>query len=211
MHAQLNIFHDCPTTSFSWVSISPLSFLSCMHVLKHRIKNYLSEEYPLRGIENLKVQKPTTLVVGLLLLLFGISLFLWSFSSAMRTDIVIDTSFILEPGETQEEYHHTRILSKSALTGAVSVEGEGINFTAYFFNTQHLEDVYINQNFSFAIDPADDLYIFIFDNSRSDGQSSINFTLEESWMAIPLLILSFIGLLVLTPTGLILTIISLRK
>lgn len=159
----------------------------------------------------MKVQKPTTLVVGLLLLLLGTSLFLLSFNSATRTDIVIDTSFILEPGETQEEYYHTTILSKSALTGAVSVEGEGINFTVYGYNTRHLTNVYINQNYSLVIDPADDLYTFIFDNSRNDSQSSINFTLEESWMAIPLLILSFIGLLVLTPTGLILTIISLRK
>lgn len=159
----------------------------------------------------MKVQKPIMMVTGLLLLLLGSSLFLLSFSGAKRTETVIDTSFKLEGGEIRDEYHHTRILSKSALTGAVSVEGEAINFTAYFFNTQHLEDVYINQNYSFVIDPADDLYKFIFDNSGNDSQSSIDFTLDESWVNIPLLILSFIGLLVLTPSGLILTTLSLRK
>jgi len=151
------------------------------------------------------------MVMGILLLLLGTSVFLLSFNSAMRAEIVIDTFFILEAGETQERYHHTRILSKSALTGAMEVEGEGINFTAYFFNTQHLEDIYVDRSYSFVIDPADDLYTFIFDNSGNDGQSSIDFTLEENWMDIPLLILSLIGLLVLAPSGLILTKMSLRK
>lgn len=63
------------------------------------------------------------MVMGILLLLLGPALFLLSFNAAMRAEIVIDTSFMLEAGETQERYHHTRILSKSALTGAMAVEG----------------------------------------------------------------------------------------
>lgn len=151
------------------------------------------------------------IVVGLLLLLFGSSLFLLSFFGATRSDTVIDVSFALEPGKKQETYHHTRVLSKSTLTGEVSVKGGGIYFTAYGYNTQHLENVYISHNYSFVISPADDLYTFIFDNADNNIQSSIGFTLKESWVAIPLLIISFISLLILVSIGLILIVMSLRK
>lgn len=159
----------------------------------------------------MKVQKPIMIVASLLLLLIGSTLFLLSFFSTTRTDTVIDTSFVLEPGKKQEAYHHTRIFTRSALNGEVSVEGEGINFTAFGYNTQQQANVYVAQNYSLVINPADDLYMFTFDNTKNKSQSSIQFTLEESWLVIPMLILSFIGLLILAPTGLILIIIGFLK
>lgn len=155
-------------------------------------------------------------VAGLVLLLLGSSLFLLSFFSATRTDTAVDISFVLDPDEKygpyeNGTYHHTRVISKSTLAGEVVVEGGSINFTANGYNTQHLKNVFINQNYSFAINPADDLYTFTFGNEGSSIQSSIKFTLEEKWMTIPLLIPGFIGLLILVPAGLVLIIMSLHK
>ena len=156
------------------------------------------------------------MVVGLVLLLLGSSLFLLSLSSVTRADIVIEVSFVLGPGEKygpdeDGTYYHTRVISKSTLTGEVVVEGGGINFTSNGYNTQHLKNVFVDQNYSFVINPADDLYTFTFDHAEGGLQSSIKFTLEERWMEIPLLILGFVGLLMLVPAGLILIIMSLRK
>lgn len=155
-------------------------------------------------------------LVGLVLLLLGSSLFLLSFLSVTRTDTVVAISFVLEPGEKygpyeNGTYHHTRIISKSTLTGEVLVEGEGVYLTAKGYNTQHLKNVFINQNYSFVIDPADNQYTFTFDNTGANIQSSIKFTLQEKWMNTFLLIPGFIGLLTLVPAGLVLFIISLRK
>jgi len=154
--------------------------------------------------------------VGLVLLLLGLSLFLLSFFSVTRTDTVIDISFVLDPGEKYEPYengtyYHTRVISKSTLTGEVVVEGGGISFMADGYNTQHLKNVSINQNYSFVINPADDLYTFNFDNGGSDIPSSIKFTLKEEWMDILSLIPAFIILLISAPAGIALIIMGLRK
>jgi len=156
------------------------------------------------------------IVIGLILLSLGVSLFLLSFVIATKTDTVIDISFVLEPSErygppyTNGTYHHTRVITKSALMGEVLVQDGGINFTANGFNTHHLENVFISQNYSFVIDPADDLYWFTFENT-GDIQSSIKFTLREKWINIFLLVPGFISLLLLTSTGLALSILGIRK
>jgi len=142
-------------------------------------------------------------------------LFLLSFFSATRVDTVIDISFVLEPRGKYGPYengtcHHTRVISKSTLMGEVIVDGGGVNFTANGYNTQHLKNVFINQNYSFAINPADDLYWFTFDNEGSI-QSSVKFTLKERWMSILLLIPSFVILMISAPTGIILIITDFRK
>ena len=148
-------------------------------------------------------------------MLVGASLFLLSFFSATRVDTVIDISFVVEPRGRYGPYengtcHHRRVISKSTLMGEVMVEGGGVNFTANEYNTQHLKNVFINQNYSFAINPADDLYWFTFDNEGSI-QSSVKFTLKERWMSILLLIPSFVILMISAPTGIILIIIDFRK
>lgn len=143
--------------------------------------------------------------MGLVLLVLGVSLLLLSVLSFNRTDTMIDISFFLEPGEKygpyeNGTYYHTRIFSKSVLIGEVLVESGSINFTVNGYNTHHLRNVLIDQDYSFAIDPADDIYTFTFDNTGSNVQSSIAFTLQERWMNIFLLIPSFIGIL-LVATG----------
>jgi len=155
------------------------------------------------------------IVVGLVFLSLGVSLFLLSFLIAAKTDTVIDVSFVLAPGEKRGPgengiYHHTRVISKSSLTGDVLVQGGGINFTAGGFNTQHLENIFVGQNYSFAIDPADDLYWFTFDNTGSI-QSSIKFTLKEKWTNIFLLVPGFVSFLLLTSAGVALCILGIHK
>jgi len=155
-------------------------------------------------------------IVGLVLLLIGASTFFILFFRTTRTEAVIDISFILQPGEKYEPYsngtfYHTKVFTKSILNGEVAVEGGSLNFTVNGYNTQHLKNVSINQNYSFAIYPADDLYTFAFANSESNIQSSVRFTLEEVWMDTFSLILAFIILLTSAPVGIVLTIRGLRK
>ncbi len=149
--------------------------------------------------------------VGLVLLSVGVTLFLFSFLSATQTESVIDTSFVLEPREEYETYHHTRIFSKSSLTGEVVVEGVGVDLTTYGYNTKHLRNVFINQNLSFTINPAHDLYSFTFENSGSNTQSSVKFTLEEKWLSFFMLIYGFISLMISVPVGTVLIVAGLRK
>lgn len=157
----------------------------------------------------------TRLIAGLALLSLGVAIFLLSFPIATKTDTVIDVSFVLAPGEKRGPgengiYHHTRVISKSALIGAVLVQGGSINFTANGFNTQHLENIFVSQNYSFVIDPADDLYWFNFEN-RGNIESSIRFILKEKWITVFYLIPGFICLLLLTSTGVALCIMSFGK
>ena len=156
------------------------------------------------------------IVAGFILLLLGSLVFLSLFFTATITDPVIEFSFVLEPGETygpyeDGTYYHTRVLSKSALTGEVEVEGGSINLTANGYNTQHLKNVFVNKNYSFVINPADDQYTFTFDNRRSSVQSSIEFTLKETWTNTLSLILAFIILLISASTGIALVIVGFRK
>ena len=154
--------------------------------------------------------------MGLVLLLLGASLFLLSYFNATRIDTVIDVSFVLEIGEVHGPYengtyYHTRVMSKSTLMGEVMVEGGGVNFTANGYNTQHLKNVFVNQNYSFIVDPADDLYTFNFDNAVGSTQVSIRFTLREKWMNILSLIPSFIILSISAPTGIVLIVTDIRR
>ncbi|UCE16860.1 MAG: hypothetical protein JSV12_04460 [Candidatus Bathyarchaeota archaeon] len=141
-------------------------------------------------------------LAGLVLLVLGISLLLLSVLSFSRTDTVIEVSFVMKPIEkygpyNNGTYHHTRVLGKSILMGELVVKGGSFNFTANGYNTLHLKNVFIDQNYHFLIDPADDLYTFTFDNSRGIDQCSIRFTLQEQWMNTFLLMPSFIGMLLM--------------
>jgi len=139
-------------------------------------------------------------VVGIVLLLLGSSLFLFSFfnrQALTRTDTVIDISFVLEPGEEYGPWDngtswHTQ-LSKTALTGELEIEGGAINLTADGYNTQHLKNVLITQDYSFVIDPAlsSEIYTFTFDNGRGNTQGLIKFTLKETYTDTSLLVLTF--------------------
>jgi len=151
--------------------------------------------------------------VGLVLLSLGVSLFLLSFLLVTKTDTVVDVSFVLEPSEKRGPgqngiYHHTRVFSKSVLMGDVLVEGGAINFTANGYNTRHFENIFISENCSFVVDPADDLYWFTFENTNNDVQSSVTFTLKERWVNILSLIPAFVVLLILAPAGMVLIIMG---
>lgn len=186
--------------------------------LEKRIRGWLPEEPNLHSIKRTMgrhnlVNKP---VVGLVVLSLGVTFFLFSFLIAIRTDTVIDTSFVLEPTEKYRPYengtyYHTHVISKSTLMGEVTVEGEGVYFTAEGYNTQHLKNIFINQNYSLVIEPADDQYTFTFENSGGNLQSSIKFTLKERWINTPSLIPAFVILLILAPLGTSLIIAGLRK
>ena len=160
------------------------------------------------------------------LTLLGLAILLICLVPVTSVEEVINTSFTVGPGTKHGPNdpgtgYHTRIgipiLSKSVLAGEVIVEGEGIYFTANFYNTEHLNNIYVEGQYSFTIDPADDLYVFIFDNTQGSSESPVQFSLEEIWTR-PLAIASpsgfitaLIGLLLFL-TGLVYYIIArLRK
>jgi len=116
-----------------------------------------------------------------LLTLLGLSLFIVTLIPTTSVEEVINTEFMLDPGTEHEKNYHTHIFGKSALKGEVIVEGEGIYLTVDFYNTEHLDNVYIDGQYSFLVDPADDLYVFIFNNTEGNNESSVKFTLEEIW------------------------------
>jgi len=151
-------------------------------------------------------------VAGVALLSLGSLAFLLLFPTATTTQTVVDISFVLGPGERYEPpkngtMYHTRVISKSALTGELVINGGSINLTAYGYNTQHLNGVSVNQNCSFVINPADDLYTFTFDN-RGSVQSSVKFVLKETFTNIYSLALDFIIFLVSAIAGTALVILG---
>ena len=89
----------------------------------------------------------------------------------------------------------------------LAINGGSINLTAYGYNTQHLNGVLVNQNRSFVINPADDLYTFVFDN-RGSVQSSVKFILKETFTNIYSLALNFTIFLVSAIAGTALVILG---
>ena len=121
--------------------------------------------------------------------LLGLALLLICSVPITSVEEVINTSFTISPGAKYGPNdpgtgHHTRIhliLDKSVLKGEVIVEGEGIYLTVNFYNTDHLNGIYVEGQYSFTIDPADDLYVFTFDNTEGHIESLVRFRLEEIW------------------------------
>ena len=157
-------------------------------------------------------------LTGSLLACFGFAVLLVCSIPITSAEVVIDISFTVPPGSKYGPNdagtgYHTRILGKSILEGEVLVEGGGIYVTAGFFNTQHVNNVYVDKQYNFAIDPANDLYVFVFDNTNGEAESLVRFMLKEVWtrpMAIgspPLFILGLMGL-VTFPMGLLTLVIS---
>jgi hypothetical protein len=109
-------------------------------------------------------------LTGLALLLFG-SIPITSVEEAIDTAFAVDQSI--------EEYYHTQIFAKSALKGEISVEGEGIYLSVNGYNSQHLKNVLIREQYILMIDPADDLYRFIFNNTEEYTECLVEFRLEE--------------------------------
>lgn len=194
-----------------------LSILSIAFGLVSFIRGWLPEEPNLNGVKRTMgrrnlVNKP---VLGVVLVSLGVVALFVSFLAATRADTVIDKSFVLKPNEKfgsyeNGTYYHAHVISKSALTGEVTVQGGSVNFTAEGYNTQNLKAIGIYPNFSLAIDPAEDQYTFTFENIDV-SPSTVNFTLKETWMPFLLLAPAFIIVLILTPTGTILIVRGLQK
>lgn len=120
----------------------------------------------------------------------GLALLLICSIPVTSVEEVINTSFTVSsgtkygPNDPGTSYHtriHFKILGKSVLKGEVFVEGEDIYLTVNFYNTEHLNNVYVKGQYSFRVDPADDLYVFIFDNTEGHSESLVKFRLEEIW------------------------------
>ena len=116
----------------------------------------------------------------------GLVLLLACLIPVTSVDEVINTTFIVSPGTKYGPNdagtgYHTRILGKSVLKGQVIVEREGIYLTVNFYNTAHLKNIYVKEQYDFVVDPAHDLYVFTFDNSKGSSESLVTFTLEEIW------------------------------
>jgi len=154
--------------------------------------------------------------------LSGLAIMLICLIPVTSVDEVINTSFIVSPGtkygpNDAGTSYHTRIMGRSVLKGEVNVTGEGIYLTVNFYNTGHLKNIYVKGRYSFAIDPADDLYVFIFDNTEGHNESSVKFTLEEIWtrpIAIgspPLFIIGIMGFLLFIAGLVTLVMTKLRR
>ena len=124
------------------------------------------------------------------LTLSGLALLLICLIPVTSVEEIINTSFTVDPGtkygpnDPGTSYHtriHFKIFDKSVLRGEAIVEGEGIYLTVNFYNTEHLNDIYVEGQYSFVIDPANDLYVFIFDNTEGHSGSLVEFRLEEIW------------------------------
>jgi len=146
-------------------------------------------------------------LAGSFLTLLGLGVLLVSSIPVTSTEEVINTSFTVSPGgkygpNDAGTGYHTRIFGKSVLKGELTVEGEGIYLDVGFYNTEHLRNIYVKGRYAFVIDPADDLYVFTFDNTRGKTESLVRFRLEEVWtrpMALgspPLFVTAAIGFLV---------------
>ncbi len=116
-----------------------------------------------------------------LLTLFGLILFIVTLIPVTAVEEAINTQFIVAPGAKHEEYYHTHIFGKSILKGEVTVEGESIQLTINGYTPEPVRDPHIRERYSFAIDPADDLYNFIFNNTEGHNESSVKFRLGEIW------------------------------
>ena len=155
------------------------------------------------------------LKVGIILLLFGFILFIFSFVK-INSETVIDAAFTVEAGMKIEPYnepftyYHTTVFSKSVLIGELSVEEGSILFSVEGSNVDELHNVFVEATYSFKIDPADDQYTFTFDNTQGMTVSEITFVLKEEWTQGAKL-LEGISLYLLIPIGLILIIFDSTK
>jgi hypothetical protein len=125
-------------------------------------------------------------VAGLVFLMFGVSWLLLSFLNFTITETVIDKAFVLEPGEwcggwrlENRTWYWYR--GFEVLKGKVSVEGEGINFTAGGDFRRAVERVFVDSYYNFTIDsPAGHFCAFGFDNTGGNATSHVKFVLNET-------------------------------
>jgi hypothetical protein len=116
-----------------------------------------------------------------LLTLLGLSLFIVTLIPTTSVEEAINTEFVIDPGTEHEEYYHTHIFGKSVLKGEVIVGGESIYLAVNGYTPEPIRGLQIREQYSFVIDPADDLYNFIFNNTEGPNESSVKLRLAEIW------------------------------
>lgn len=129
-------------------------------------------------------------IAGVVLLILGVSWLLLVVLNFTITETVIDTAFVLEPGEKYGGWQNREMLyltrGFSVLTGNVSVEGEGINFTVNGPEGGLMESTFVDSYFNFTIGPpTGDFYLFTFDNTRGNATSHVKFVLNETFTESP--------------------------
>lgn len=134
-----------------------------------------------RKISKKLISRLAIFTISCLVFLLIISIPITNLEVVINTSLEVNPGIKVDPYDTETVYH-TRILCKSALNGEISVEGEDIYLTVHGYNTQHLKNIFIAEQYNFLIDPADDLYTFIFDNTEGLNESFIKFKLEEIWI-----------------------------
>jgi len=167
-----------------------------------------------------KMNKGTS--VSFFITLLGLAILLICLIPVTSVEVVINSSFTVSPGlkygpPNVGTNYHTRVLSKSVLRGEVIVEGEVIFLTVYGYNARNLQNFYVKNRHTFTIDPADDLYTFIFDNTEGHSEGLVKFALEEIWIrpiaigSPPLFIAGLMGFLLFLAGSVTLAITRLRR
>jgi hypothetical protein len=124
-------------------------------------------------------------IVGVVLLILGASWLLLIVLNFTITETVIDTAFVLEPGEKYGGWEDREMLYWTrgfpVLTGNVSVEGGGIDFTVDGHVEGLMESIFVDNYFNFTIGPpTSDFYLFTFDNTGGNATSHVEFVLNET-------------------------------
>jgi hypothetical protein len=123
-------------------------------------------------------------IVGAVLLILGASWLLLIVLNFTITETVINTAFVLEPGEKYGPREDGTVYwtrGFPVLTGNVSVEGGGINFTVRGHIEDLMESTFVDSYFNFTIGPpTSDGYWFTFDNTGGNATSHVEFVLNET-------------------------------
>lgn len=149
--------------------------------------------------------------LGFSLVILGVVFFAFLFWGRVRTDTVVEDSFVLGVNEEHESFHHTQILGKSVLLGEVMVESGKVSFSVDGVNTENMRVMVLSKDFSFSIDPADDLYKFSFKNDGDDSQSAVGFTVLERWNDDAFLLRGSVISMIVSVCGFALVLASLKS
>jgi hypothetical protein len=158
------------------------------------------------------MRKGCVLGIGFGLLLTGIVLFSLNFVANVRSPHeVVRLSGRVSAGTSNQTYYHTAPHNKPRLVGEVLVEGGRIYFQIQSDLPENDLNTYVESSYNFTILDAGTSakYTFIFDNSFSQQDKSVTFSLREEVAEVSLAILGWLGLLVMIPIGLIVALIGL--
>jgi hypothetical protein len=160
------------------------------------------------------------MTVGLVLLLVGLGVIAASFASVSRTQAIFDDSFVLAPSQTASPYSAASYSGNGnpwattpVFSGKIFIQDQNIEFTTISTDEQREKNVVINtsvnQEYEFNI-PINHEYSFTLRNPSSNHQSTVRFTLKQTWTDLSLLIPGSIALLATAIPGTTLLLIGLH-